>query len=126
MKRIIITVVILAVTLTAATLELSYISSQADSFIDRIEIIDKLAKNENFKEAEAECKKMEEEWNKGLNTVNVMLIHDYMDEIGLNISHMKIYLENGDASMYFAESTGAKKRLASIKESEFPYLENIL
>lgn len=126
MKRILITVVILAVTLTTAILELNYISSQADNYTDRIKHIDKLANKENFIEAEAECRKMEEDWNKGLNTVNAMLIHDYIDEIGLNISRMKIYLKNSDASMYFAESEGAKKGLASIKESEFPYLENIL
>lgn len=126
MKRIFITLVIMAVTLTAAVLELSYISSQADGFINRIETIDKLAKNENFNEAEAECKTLEKDWNRNVDKVSILLIHDYVDKIGLNISRMKVFLESGDANMYFAESTDAKKELASIKESEFPYLENIL
>ena len=56
----------------------------------------------------------------------MLLIHDYVDEIGNKISNMRSYAENCSPDMYFAESTTAKKELASIKESEYPLAENIL
>lgn len=39
---------------------------------------------------------------------------------------MTSYIQNGSIDMYFAESSKAKKELASIKESEYPFIENIL
>ena len=58
--------------------------------------------------------------------IDTMLIHDYVDNIGLSISRMTAFAQKQNRDMYFAESVQAKKELASIKESEFPLVENIL
>ena len=39
---------------------------------------------------------------------------------------VKLHAQKQNRDMYFAESVQAKKELASIKESEFPLVENIL
>jgi hypothetical protein len=49
-----------------------------------------------------------------------------VDGIGINIEQMLSHIKSGNPDMYFSHSAGAKKGLASIKESEFPIIENIL
>ena len=79
-----------------------------------------------FEDAINVCKTIEEKWDYTAKKIDMLLIHDYVDEIGNKISNMRSYAENCSPDMYFAESTTAKKELASIKESEYPLAENIL
>ena len=72
------------------------------------------------------CKETEEEWYDSAKFIDTLLIHDYVDAIGISISRMTAFAQKQNRDMYFAESVQAKKELASIKESEFPLVENIL
>lgn len=125
MKRIYISILVLIAVFAFASAELGYVSAKADGFISMIEQTDKLMLKSNFTDAIELCKKTEDEWNESVESIDMLLIHDYVDNIGTNIAKMRSYIENGSPDMYFAESTNAKKELASIKESEYPYFSNI-
>lgn len=126
MKRIYISLVLVAIVAVLSAVQLGFVSAKADGFISMIEQCDRHMRKSNFEEAITLCKKIENEWNEGAEKVDMLLIHDYVDDIGNDISKMRSFAENGSPDMYFAMSTSAKKELASIKESEYPKLENIL
>ncbi len=106
MKRIIISLALLAACAIGAVIETAYISSSVDSYTETIDRND--------------------EWTDSAHGIDALLIHDYVDGIGLGIAQMKSHIESGNPDMYFSESEKTKKALASIKDSEYPYAENIL
>lgn len=126
MKRMCIALFLFALALCAGGLESGYITAKADMFISKIEKADKLMKQNDYESALKECKKIEDEWYKSDEIIDMLLIHDYVDSIGLRISRMTALAESKNVDFYITESINAKKELASIKESEYPKLENIL
>ncbi len=126
MKRIYISVVLLIIAACISAAETGFVSAKADLFTGRIEQTDKLMKKDQFEEAAKLCRQLEDDWNKSAEKIDMLLIHDYVDNIGASISKMRSHIECVNPDMYFAESTVVKKELASIKESEYPYFENIL
>lgn len=125
MKRIYISIVILIAAFCFASGELGYIGAKSDNFISMIEQTDRLMLKSEFSDAIELCEKTEEKWDESVEKIDMFLIHDYVDGIGTNIAKMRSYIENGSVDMYFAESTSAKKELASLKESEYPHFSNI-
>ncbi len=126
MKRIYISFLFIIIVFVFAAAQLGYVSGKADIFISMIEQSDKLMRKSEFEEAINLCETIEQDWYDTAKSIDMLLIHDYVDAIGINISKMKAYAENCSVDMYFAESDTAKKELASIKESEYPLIENIL
>ena len=122
MKRIYIALSLVLAALCFASVETGFISGKTDSFIAKIECADRL----EFEDALKICEETEKEWYDNAKLIDTMLIHDYVDNIGLSISRMTAFAQKQNRDMYFAESVQAKKELASIKESEFPLVENIL
>ena len=126
MKRIYIAVALLLITATVSVFELIYVGSQSQTTTDRIQQIDRLVADGDFTAAQSACATLESDWRSIAEKIDILLIHDYVDNIGMNISKMRADIETKNASAYFWESAGAKKGLASIKGSEYPNLENIL
>ena len=126
MKRLIISVLLLAFCVAGASIEPGYISGSVDSYTDTIEKIDGYMLRDDFENAVAECDKLNNDWSDSAHGIDALLIHDYVDGIGFSIAQMKSYIENGSPDLYFSESEKTKKALASIKDSEYPYAENIL
>ena len=126
MKRIYISLILLIVSTLIGAFEIGFINAKSDSFISKIEATDKLMHKNNFEDAVKHCKETEKQWEDIAEIIDMVLIHDYVDEIGDSISKMRSYAENRSVDMYFAESTATKKGLALIKENEYPNLNNIL
>ncbi len=126
MKRIIISLALLAACAIGAVIETAYISSSVDSYTETIDRIDGYMLRDDFENALTECTRLNDEWTDIAHGIDALLIHDYVDGIGLGIAQMKSHIESGNPDMYFSESEKTKKALASIKDSEYPYAENIL
>ena len=120
MKRIYIALSLVLAALCFASVETGFISGKTDSFIAKIECADRLMSRLEFEDALKICEETEKEWYDNAKLIDTMLIH------GLSISRMTAFAQKQNRDMYFAESVQAKKELASIKESEFPLVENIL
>lgn len=126
MKRIIFSIFIAAAVAFGSVFELAFVGERTDICVARIKKIDDLVRENDRERALEECKRLENEWDENVRHIDILLIHDYADSVGADISKMRAHLENGNTSMYFSESAGAKKGLASIKGSEYPFIENIL
>ena len=126
MKRIWIALAVAALVFGGAAWEISLVSRSVDEQTSRIERIDRLFQNGDTDGAARACAELEEDWSRTARAMDSLLIHDYVDGIGNSFARMRRYLENGSRAHYFAESAYTKKALASIKESEYPFFENIL
>lgn len=125
MKRIYISIVIFVLVLGTSIFEINYVGNKSDSYKSRIEAVDSLTNEGKKEKALDSCRAIESDWNRDSEKIYTLLIHDYLDNIGISISKMRAHLENNNADMYFAESANAKKGLASVKGSEYPFFENI-
>lgn len=126
MKRIVISLLLLVACLAGSVIEMVCISNHVDKYMTVIRHIDGYMLHEDFQNAANECGKLNEEWTNTARGIDALLIHDYVDGIGLSLAQMKSHIETNNPDMYFAESEKTKKALASIKDSEYPYAENIL
>ena len=126
MKRIYAALLFFIIVVIFASVELGYVSGKSDLFISKIESTDKKVYKNDFEEALEMCSQLEDSWENSSKRIDMILNHECIDSIGESINKMSSYLQNGSVDMYFAESSKAKKELASIKESEYPYIENIL
>ncbi len=126
MKRLVISIALVLLVLGASVFELIYVCARSDEYSGRIDKIEELIYSGDIAAALSACKALENDWDDESTKIYTLLIHDYVDSVGNCVSKMRSHLENGSLDMYFAESAGAKKALASIKGSEYPYFENIL
>ena len=126
MKRIIISLALTAIVLGASIFEVIYVGKKSDDYTDRIKKIDAMLSNNDTESALKECRSLESDWDGDAEKIYTLLSHDTVDSVGYGISGMRAYIENDNTDMYYFESAGAKKGLASIKGSEYPLLENIL
>ena len=125
MKRIVIAFLLILLCLTASMTEVFFISRNVTSYCDDIERIDTSMRKDDFEKALNLCADMNDRWNEMAWMVDALLIHDYVDGVGLSLAQMQRYIENGSPDLYFAESEKAKRALASLKDSEYPTTENI-
>ena len=126
MKRIIISIILFTFCITGAVFEVFYVSRGVDGYIESIEEVDVLISRGEFDRASNKCAELEKSWSKTSREIDAVLIHDYVDRIGISISQMKAYAENKTPDSYYALSAEAKRALTSIKNSEYPSIENIL
>ena len=126
MKRIIISIILFTFCITGAVFEVFYVSRGVDGYIESIEEVDVLISRGEFDRASNKCAELEKSWSKTSRAIDAVLIHDYVDRIGISISQMKAYAENKTPDSYYALSAEAKRALTSIKNSEYPSIENIL
>lgn len=111
--------------LAVAIFEICYVSSRADYFTQKINVCDSCINGGEYQKAEELMQEIEKEWADSTKITDILLIHDYVDSIGSDISAMRSYAKSKSGDEYFAESARAKKELASIRESEYVIWENI-
>lgn len=126
MKRIYIAIAFLILALTTGIFEMFYVTNKIDELNEEIISADNLVKSENYDGAKSVLASAETEWQKNLSIFDILLIHDYVDEISVNLSAMRSYVATQNNDNYLAESAGIKKQLTSIKDSELVQIENIL
>lgn len=103
-----------------------YVTNKIDELNEEIISADNLVKSENYDGAKSVLASAETEWQKNLSIFDILLIHDYVDEISVNLSAMRSYVATQSNDNYLAESASIKKQLTSIKDSELVQIENIL
>lgn len=126
MKRIYIALFFIILSFTAAAIQTGYLNAKADMFNSYIHKTDKLIEQEDFLEAINLCKETERKWEDSTKIINLLLSHQYTDNIGIEISQMRTAAENKNISLYLEKSTSVKQELKSIKNGELPLAENIL
>ena len=126
MKRLLISLLLTAAVWGGAVWEVWFVGRQADAYTARLETADALLRARNTAAAARICSAAARDWEREVSGLDVLLIHDYVDNIGYSLAKMCVHLENDQPALYFAESAQTKKALASVKGSEYPFVENIL
>ena len=65
-------------------------------------------------------------WKTATKHLDKYLYHDYIDNITRQMASLPVYAENKDKIAIKAQIEDIKIQLTSLKESELPYLHNIL
>ena len=99
MKRIIISLALLAACAIGAVIETAYISGSVDSYTETIDRIDGYMLRDDFENALRECSRLNDEWTDSAHGIDALLIHDYVDGIGLGIAQMKSHIESGKSAI---------------------------
>ncbi len=126
MNRIKTAIVLLLITGAICTAEFLYVSKTSGEFIDILHGIEEDLNEGKVEDALESAKEADRKWQARLKFIDIFLFHDYVDEIGRNISSIAKHIEYGDKASLFATCEITKRELKSLVESEKPLTENIL
>lgn len=119
MKRIYIALSLVLAALCFASVETGFISGKTDSFIAKIECADRLMSRLEFEDALKICEETEKEWYDNAKLIDTMLIHDYVDNIGLSISRMTAFAQNRTVICTLPKAFRQKKNSPPLKKASF-------
>lgn len=79
-----------------------------------------------MKKAEFTARETEKSWEDTVSMIDMLLFHDYVDEIGKNLSELESYIKYDEIAQLYAVCESTKEQLLSLKESELPVAKNII
>ncbi|MBQ4569341.1 MAG: DUF4363 family protein [Ruminococcus sp.] len=126
MKRIYIAVILLVFTVLICSVEFIYISSSADKITERIENLCESYKKGNTESSLRYALETEKDWMKKVKRIDMLLYHDYVDEITKNIVNLKTYIAQEDAVGLYSTCNEILTQVSSLKSSELPTAQNII
>ena len=125
MKRIIIATSLFLVALMICLCEFKAVGV-TESYKEALDKIITLSSKGEFEKAHKLSRDINNRWQKTQKELNKYLYHDYVDSITLELNSLTIYTQSKDSESIITISDSAKIKLASLKESELPYIYNIL
>lgn len=126
MNRICIALVMLLISGIICGCEIFTVNGKAQNFTEELNSISELMNEENFEEAKELSQKLLTDWKKTSKHLDKYLYHDYVDNITEGIATLPVYTSAKDKSAVKSQVEQIKIKLASLKESELPYVHNIL
>lgn len=106
--------------------EIFTVSQSAADYTKELEAVNQLINEENFEDAKGLSAELLDNWKKSAKHLDKYLYHDYIDRITEEMSTLPVYAANKDKIAVKAQIEDIKIQLTSLKESELPYLHNIL
>ncbi len=126
MRRISIAVLMLLIAGVICGCEIFTVNSSTVNYTEELDAISFLSEQENFEKATENSEDLLESWKKTTKHLDKYLYHDYIDDITLQMSALPVYTKSEDNSAIKAQIAEIKTQLTSLKESELPYIHNIL
>ena len=126
MKRIIIAISIIVITLSLSLGEYITIKNNLEKYTKKLQICEDYISDNELKSMEAEIKNTEKEWQKSENFLNFFINHNEVDRIKENFQNLCFYAEINDTKAFVELCENTKRQLLSIKERQLPYLKNIV
>lgn len=126
MKRIYIA---LALFFTASALcgyEMNTIKSITVDYCIMLDEIADTVENGDTTEAEIMSETMLKNWERESKELDKFLYHDYVDNITVSLSEVPLYVKSASIDETRSHIQAIKIQLASLKESELPYMHNII
>lgn len=125
MKRFVIAVAMLLFAVLICVCEFKVVEV-TDTYVNTLEKIENFCKRAEFQDAYNLSLQINEKWQQTRKTLNKYLYHDYIDNISVNLSSLPIHTKGEDPESVSKTVEEIKIQLASLKESELPYMHNIL
>lgn len=126
MKRITIAVVLLIVSIGLCVCEIKTINMSVDVYSDNLNAISDLIDESRLEDAAMLSADTISNWKKTSAKLDKYLYHDYVDGITLSMVNLPVYIKSGSIEAANTAIQSIKIQLASLKESELPYIHNIL
>ena len=126
MNRITIAVLMLLLAGIICGCEIFTVNSNATLYSKELDNILRLSKEEDFDKAYELSQNLVKRWKVTIKHFDKYLYHDYIDDITKQMASLPVFTKNKDVSAIEAQIEEIKIQLTSLKESELPYLHNIL
>ncbi len=126
MNRIIIAVVMLLIAGLICGCEIYSVNVGAESISRELNKISHIMSEDNSTEAHRLSQAVLNNWIERTDHLDKYLYHDYIDAITQKLSSLPVYAESGNTEAVIAQIEELKIQLTSLKESELPYIYNIL
>lgn len=97
-----------------------------DEYIGRIEQIEQMVANGSIQKAAFSARETEKCWEETVSVIDMLLFHDYVDEIGRNLAQLESFIINEEKADLLATCESTKEQLMSLRESELPNAKNII
>ena len=126
MNRLYIALLMLLVSGIICGCEIYTVNESVNSFTKGLEDVKALNESERFEEAGILSNEILKSWKTTSRKLDKYLYHDYIDNITEEMSALPVYASNSDNEAARALIEEIKIQLTSLKESELPYMHNIL
>lgn len=126
MRRLYAAAALLLIAIGLCVVEYESISKCTDTYVHRIDNIEKLVSKGEMKEAAYAARETENNWEDTVTHIDMLLFHDYVDEIGKNLAELESYIKYEETAELYAVCESTKEQLLSLKESELPLAKNII
>ena len=126
MNRIMIALAMVILAGVICGCEVYYVCSKEQSYTAELEKVNRLMESEDYNEAGKLSENILKSWKNVAKHLDKYLYHDYIDSITEKLSTLPAYSKNKDKTTVKAQIEEIKIQLTSLKESELPYIHNIL
>lgn len=125
-KRIIIISVMITIVIATCIFETIFVDriyALSTQIIYNMQLTYNIDQNSDISE---QTNELYELWQNNIPLISVFIQHESIDEIEQSISIIKSAVEKNDLETFYIESTRATAQIQSLRDTEFPYIENIL
>lgn len=126
MNRVAVAIIIILLVTAFCTCEYLYVAKTVDEYITRIDEIEETYKSGDFEKATELANNADADWESRLEYVDMLLYHDYVNEIGVNFASIAKFVEYEEDAEVFANCEINRRELQSLIENEKPSLANII
>lgn len=126
MNRIMIALAMVILAGVICGCEVYHVCSKVQSYTAELEKVNRLMESEEYNEAGKLSENILKSWKNVAKHLDKYLYHDYIDSITEKLSTLPAYSKNKDKTTVRAQIEEIKIQLTSLKESELPYIHNIL
>lgn len=126
MKRLYAAALLFLIVIGLCITEYVSINKCTDEYIERIDRIEEMVRAGSTQKASFAARETEKNWEETVSVIDMLLFHDYVDEIGRNLAQLESYIKYGEDAELFATCESTKEQLLSLKESELPDAKNII
>ena len=126
MKRTVISVITLIITIAVATAGFIINNNTTSMITDSLDEAIEICSKGDTKKADELIGSVIDSWSDMSKTIMIFSSHDKADEVDMSLRIAQSYAQSGDSKLFIAECRKAKLLLNQINELEYPRLHNVL
>lgn len=126
MKRVIFSIILLAIIIAGCMVEISFLDSTIISLTENIKNTETLINSDEMDKAIEKNNSTLKIWSNRKNLISTFIDHHHIQEIDETLAIMRALLENNQSEDFFSESSRVINQMEHLKDTEVPSIENIL
>lgn len=126
MRRMYVAAALLLIAVGLCITEYVCVRNYSEEYTERVDNIENMVDSGYMKKAAFAAKNTEANWEETVKIIDMLLFHDYVDDIGKNLACLEAYINNEELGEFYATCEEIKEQLLSMKESELPVAKNVI